>query len=160
MKSFRTIAPWVVLSIVFATGQTTVGHALSKHDLTPQVTIFSNHSKDFRAMSKPLSGQDLEVLLELDHVAATQADRLLAANVALQIYDAISSEQDRSRARRILKEQLLDYYSWVLDQDVTRTSGLLTFAKVPAAAQLGLRMKDDMRAAKEKIDAIIASIAK
>src|SRR5207245_7951938 len=102
MKSFRTMALLIVLGIVLAAGQTTVSQALSKHDLTPQVTIFSNYSKDLRAMSKPLSGQDREVLLELDHVAATEADRLVAANVALQIYGTISSEQDRSKARRIL----------------------------------------------------------
>ena len=153
----------IVLSlsgIVAATGQTTTSRPLQDHDLTAQVTIFSNYSKDFRAMSKALSGHDLEMLFELDHVATQEAERLLAANVALQVYGAISSEQDRSRAKRILKEKLLDYYSWVFDQDVTRINGLLTFVKVPAALQLGLRMKDDIRAAKEKMDAIITSMGK
>jgi hypothetical protein len=130
----------------------------SNHDLSPQIKSFENYSKDFKAMEQPLKGQDLEVLFDLDHTATTAGDRLYAANAALEMYDGISFQPDRLRAKRILKEKLLDYYSWAFDQDVTRTAGVLTFVKIPAAAQLGLRMKDDMRTTKEKLDAIAASL--
>ena len=127
------------------------------HDLSARVTAFGNYVKDFRAMEKPLQGEELEVLRFLDQVATTAEDRLGAANTLLQMYDSISCKPDRVRAKRILKAQL-DYYSWVFDSEVTRVTGGLTFVKVPAAAQIGLRMKDDLRAAKEKLDAIAASV--
>jgi hypothetical protein len=130
----------------------------SNHDLSPLIKSFENYTKDFRAMEQPLKGQDLEVLFDLDHTATTAEDRLYAVEAALEMYDGISSQPDRLKAKRILKEKLLDYYSWAFDQDVTRTAGVLAFVKIPAAAQLGLRMKDDMRTAKEKLDAISSSL--
>ena len=148
-----------VLTVLVAVSQVLVGQAQpNQHDLSSQIKAFANYSKDFRAMQEPLKGQDWEVMLDLDHTATTAEDRLYAVNAALQMYDSISSQSDRVNVRRILKEQLLDYYSWVFDQDVTRTTGVLTFVRVPAAAQLGLRMKDDMRAAKEKLDSIVGSL--
>ena len=136
-----------------------IGKAQSgSHDLSPQIKSFENYSKDFRAMRTPVTGEDWEALVDLDDTAFRTEDRLHAANAALEMYDAISSQPDRLRAKRILKERLLDYYSWAFDQDATRTAGLLTFVKIPAAAQLGLKMKEDLRAAKETIDAITASL--
>jgi hypothetical protein len=54
----------------------------------------------------------------------------------------------------------LHSYAWVFDKDVTRINELLTLAKQPPVAQLAMRMKDDLRAAKEKIEAIAASLDK
>jgi hypothetical protein len=130
----------------------------SDHDLSPQIKVFENYNKDFKAMEQPLKGQDLEILFDLDHTALAAEDRLYAANAALEIYDSISSQPDRLRAKRILKEKLLDYYSWAFDQDATRTAGAITFTRLPAVAQLGLRMEDDMRTTKKKLDAIAASL--
>lgn len=148
-----------VLTVLIAVSPVLLGQAQpNQHDLSEQIKTFENYSKDFRAMQEPLKGQDLEVLFDLDHTATTEEDRLYAANAALQIYDSISSPSDRAKAKVILKERLLNYYSWVFDKDVTRTAGVLAFVKVPAAAQLGLRMRDDMRAAKEKLNTIAASL--
>jgi hypothetical protein len=149
-----------VLGVLIAMSPVLLGQAEpNQHDLSSQIKTFANYSKDFRAMQEPLKGQqDLEVLFDLDHTATSAEERMYAANAALQMYDSISSASDRAKVKGILKEQLLDYYSWVFDQDVTRTAGVLTFIKVPAAAQLGLRMRDDMRAAKEKLDTIAASL--
>jgi hypothetical protein len=129
------------------------------HDLSAQVTIFENHIKDIRAMENGLPNPvDKAVLQDLEHSAVTAEDRLYAANAALEMYDSISSQTDRAKARRIVKEKFLDYYSWAFDQEVTRTTGELTFLTGPAAAALGLQMKDDMRAAKERLDAIATSL--
>ena len=59
--------------------------------------------------------------------------------------------------RKILKSQL-DYCSWGVDSEVKRTTGRTTFAKSQAAAQMGIRLKDDLRTAKDKIDAIASSL--
>ncbi len=125
--------------------------------LSAQVKTFSDYSKDFRALEGSLHGEDLQAVEFLDGAAATAEDRLHAAKAMLDMYDNISCKPDRDRVRPILKEQLA-MYSWLMDHEADRTAGFLQFAKVPAAAQLGLRMKDDMRAAKGKLDEIGASL--
>jgi|HubBroStandDraft_2_1064218.scaffolds.fasta_scaffold39613_1 hypothetical protein len=127
------------------------------HDLSGQVRTFENHIKDIRAMENA-NPVDKEVLQDLEHSALTAEERLYAANTALEMYYSISSQADRANARRIVKEKFLDYYSWAFDQEVTRTTGELTFIKGPAVAALGLHVKDDMRAAKDKLDAIATSL--
>jgi len=129
----------------------------SPHDLSPQLNAFQNYSKDFREMLKASHGEEFEVVDLLDHVATTAEDRLDATAAMLQMYDNISSKSHRARVKPILKKQLA-MYSWLFDQETSRTAGALTFVKAPAAAQMGLRMKDDLRAAKEKLDAIAASL--
>lgn len=158
MKSISWVA-LPVLAVFFAASPVLRGRPQSNpHDLSSQIEVFQNYSKDFRAMEQSLKGEDLEVLFDLDHTATAAEDRLYAANAALQMYDSVPSPPDRVQVGRILKEKLLAYYSWVFDQDVTRTTGVLTFVKIPAAAQLGLRMKDDLRAAKERLDVIAESL--
>lgn len=128
------------------------------NDLTAQVTAFENYSKDFTAMEQPLKhGEELQILQFLDQVARTAEDRLYGAKFGLEMYDSISCKPDRAKARRILKDQL-GFYSFLFESEVTRTASGLTFVKTPAAAQLGLKMKDDLRTAKEKLDAIAASL--
>lgn len=133
------------------------GQTRLSHDLSGQVSTFENHVKDIRAMENA-NPVDKEVLQDLEHSAMTAEERLYAANTALEMYYSISSQADRASAQRIFKEKFLDYYSWAFDQEVTRTTGELTFLKGPAAAALGLHVKDDMRAAKDKLDAIAASL--
>ena len=128
-----------------------------QQDLGSQVKTFSNYSKDFRALEDSLHGEDLQAVQFLDSVATTAEDRIHAAKAMLSMYDNISCKPDRARVRPILKEQL-DMYSWMMDHEADRTAGFLQFAKVPAAAQLGLRMKDDLRAAKNKLDEIATSL--
>src|SRR5260370_590156 len=125
----------------------------SHHDLGTQVGIFSNYSKDFRALEDSLHGEDLQAVQFLDSVATTAEDRLHAAKAMLDMYGNILCKPNRERARPILKEQL-DMYSCMMDHEADRTAGFLQFAKVPAAAELGLRMEADLRAAKRKIDEI------
>jgi hypothetical protein len=163
MKSNQSLSPWLIAVLVLCAnpllyGQVVTSHSPpNPHDLSSQVKAFDDYSKDFRAMQQPAQGEALQLLFFLDQVATTAQDRLYAANAALKMYDGISCKPDRVRAKRILKDQL-ESYSWVFDSEVTRTSGGLTFVKVPAAAQTGLRMKDDLRSAKQKLDAIVASL--
>lgn len=129
----------------------------NSHDLSAMVNVFENYVKDFRGMEQAARGEDFEILANLENAAMIAEERVFAANAELQMYDGISCATDRMKAKRILKEQL-KYYVWVFDSEVTRTNGGLTFVKAPAEAQTGLRMKDDMRATKEKFDAILASL--
>ena len=147
---------WVVM-LIFLCGTVVAGAQDFSHDLTPLRTAFENYNKDFHAMAGPLRGEDWQVVQELENISLVAEDRIFAASAGLRMYKSVSCEKDRARVRGILKEQL-EAYSWLFDKEVTRTAGLLTFAKVPAAAQLGLRMKDDLRVAREKLDAIVAAL--
>jgi hypothetical protein len=160
MKSSR-VAPLATLAIlfvavfpVFLSGQDA---NTPSHDLDSVMKIFSNYSKDFRAVEQPLHGDELSEVEFLDGVASTAEDRLFAANTMLGMYDAVSCKPDRVKLNPILKKQL-DYYSWQMDNEANRTAGSLQFAKTPAVAQMGLRMKDDLRAAKARLDTIAASL--
>jgi hypothetical protein len=127
------------------------------HDLIAQAKVFGNYSKDFKAMEQPSHGEEFELLMFFDTVAKTAEDRLYGANFALEMYDGISCRPDRLKASRILKKEL-GYYSFLFDSEVTATTGILAVVKVPAVAQLSLKMKDDLRAAKEKLDTIAAAL--
>jgi hypothetical protein len=129
----------------------------SQRNLDTQVKTFSNYSKDLRALEDSLHGEDLQAVEFLDATATRAEDRLDAAKTMLDMYDNISCKPDRDKVRLVLKEHLA-MYSWLMDHEADRTAGFLQFAKVPAAAQLGLRMKDDMRAAKGKLDEIGTSL--
>jgi len=129
----------------------------SQHDLSAQLKIFSNYSKDFRALEDSLHGEDLQAVQFFDGVATTAGDRLDAAKTMLEMYDNISCKPDSARVKPILKKHL-EMYSWLMDHEADRSAGFLQFAKVPAAAQLGLKMKDDLRAAKGKLDELAASL--
>jgi hypothetical protein len=165
LRGVSLIAFWVVLSTALVAGFPTrlCGQAASSrsqskpHELKPQMTSFGNYSKDFREMQKALHGEELQVVEFLDEVATTAEDRLYAANAMLRMYDNISCKPDRVKVRGILRDQL-EYYSWQMENEAGRVTGSLALSKVPAAAQIGLRMKDDLRAAKIKLDAIAGSL--
>jgi hypothetical protein len=160
MKSNRVVVAAVLGAILLAASPKRLGSQSAdspQHDLSAQLKIFSNYSKDFRALEDSLSGEDLQAVQFFDGVATTAGDRLDAAKTMLEMYDNISCKSDSARVRPILTKHL-EMYSWLLDHEADRSAGFLQFAKVPAAAQLGLRMKDDLRAAKSKLDEIAASL--
>lgn len=125
--------------------------------LSAQEKVFSNYSKDFRALEGSLKGVDFEGVDFLDTVATTAEDRLYSAAAMSEIYDNISCQTDREKVRPILKKRLLAF-SWLMDQEADRTAGFLQFVTLPAAAQMGLRMKDDLRTTKDKLNTIAGSL--
>jgi hypothetical protein len=129
----------------------------SPHDLSALVKLFDDHSKDFNSMEKTAQGEEFETLDALNGAATTAEERLAAADAELRMYDSITCKADRQTTKRILIERL-NYYVWGFDKQITFVNGTLTFVKAPAEAQAGLQMKNDMRTAKEKLEAILASL--
>ena len=80
---------------------------------------------------------------------------MLALNFTLRVYRSISCTADRKQAKDILRQQLLDT-AIKLENDGDRIAQMLTFIEVPATAQLGLKLKDDMQATKDRLDKIAA----
>jgi hypothetical protein len=131
--------------------------AQSSSSLASQMHLFSDYSKDFRAMGSSLSGEEWQEIDFLSDVATSAEERLYAVGAMLDMYASVSCPTDREKLKSHLKKQLA-YYSWQMDNEADRTAGSLQFAKKPAVAQVGLKMKDDMRAAKRKLDATAASL--
>jgi hypothetical protein len=131
--------------------------SLGEHDLHTQVTAFGNYMKDFQEMEKSLSGEEFDEANFLEETASLVDERIYATAAMLQMYDAVSCKNDRANVKPLLKEQLNES-SWRLNEQTTRTTGFLPIVKVPALATEGIKMRDDMRAAKEKVDSISASL--
>jgi hypothetical protein len=127
------------------------------HPFSVLEKTFSNYSKDFRALEGQLHGDEWQEVDFLDGVAATAEDRLHAANAIFEMYNNISCAPDRVKVKPILKE-LLDYYSWQMGNEADRSAGSLQFAKMPAVVQMGLKMKDDLRTAKNRLDEVATSL--
>jgi hypothetical protein len=156
------IALTFLLGIVFLPSGVFAGEAsrsqsaADEHDMSSENKIFSNYVRDFQAVENTVQGDELEATRFLEDVSSHMDERLYALNTTLKIYDALSPF-DKTRVKSIVKEQLAAY-TYLIDYDSDRVAGIVSFLKVPATAQMGLKMKDQMRAAKEKLDTIASSL--
>src|SRR5260370_37723391 len=96
----------------------------------------------------------------MDYLQTTSSlafERVLALNFTLRVCRSISCTADRKQAKDILRQQLFDA-TFKFENDGDRIVQMLVFIEIPATAQLGLKLKDDMRATKDKLDNIAASL--
>jgi hypothetical protein len=163
MKILDGTRPLLAFGIVVLTSFFFVGEmadsqvAVGKHDLGGAINAFSNYTHDFQAATKTVKGEEVLTTSFLENVSVIIEERLTSLKYTLQIYDTISSKTDRDKVRSLVKEQLA-LNTYLINYDTERVGGMLSFVKVPAIAQTGLKMKDDMRAAKAKLDSIIDSL--
>ena len=71
----------------------------------------------------------------------------------LNVYDNMKCEPGREVAKATLKNRL-GFYSHLLDVEAGLAAKQLALVNRPATAQAGQRIKDDLRAAKNKLDEI------
>ena len=119
---------------------------------TPQ-----NYQHHFVAEETNVSGREFETTVFLENISASVGERLIALHFALRMFDSISCESDREKVKYIVKAQI-DWSAELINYDRDRVAGMLPFVKIPSTARMGLRMKDDMREVKEKLDAIAAAL--
>jgi len=131
--------------------------SISPHDLTGLANKFSDYGTDFNSMQKAAQGAKIEVLGNLGEAALSASKDLTALNTELAMYDAISCSIDRLKVKRILTVSLT-YYIESLESAIILVNETLTLVKSPAGAQTGIQMKNDMRGAKQKLEAILASL--
>lgn len=129
----------------------------NKHDLTPEISAFSDYTHDFQAATKTVQGAEVVTTSVLENISVIVEERLTSLKYTLQIYDMISSKTDREKVKSLVKEQLT-LNAYLINYDTDRLAGMLSLVKVPAIAQTGLKMKDDMRTAKAKLDSITDSL--
>jgi hypothetical protein len=148
----------VVLTCFFFVGEMADSQvAAGKHDLSAAINAFSDYTHDLQAATKTVQGEEVLTTSFLENVSVIIEERPTSLKYTLQIYDTISSKTDRDKVRSLVKEQLA-LNTYLINYDTDRVAGMLSFVKVPAIAQTGLKMKDDMRAAKAKLDSITDSL--
>jgi hypothetical protein len=129
----------------------------STRDLGAELDAYSRYVDDFHAAEQGVRGPEFEATDFLQTTSSLAFERVLALNFTFRVYRSISCTADRKQAKDILRQQLLDTAS-KFENDGDRIAQMLTFIEVPATAQLGLKLKDDMLATSDKLDKIAISL--
>jgi hypothetical protein len=126
-------------------------------DLEAKKNTLLSESTDLEAMAKSLKGPDFEAEMQVDTKAQHGVMELDAAVWFLDIYNNMQCAPDREIAKTALKNRL-GFYSYLLGLEADQVAANLAFANSPAVVQSGMRVKDELRAAKGKLDEIVSSV--
>ena len=114
-------------------------------------------SQDLESIAKSLRGFDADNAMAMDQRAGDGVAYLDATYWFVGIYDRMQCDEDKNVAKIVLQNRL-EFYAHVLDLAVDQTNGFLGLTRVPAVAQQGQRIRDELRSAKLKLDEIAASL--
>jgi hypothetical protein len=153
---FLMLAGLASLFVVSSTTRAQDFHAKTS-EMAPEIKKYGNYATDFQAAEQNEHGDEFESTDFLQGVSTLAEERMLALDYTLAMYKSLSSPDRRAEAAKILKEQL-DYYSWQFNNESVRIAGMIKFVKVPATIQLGMKLKEDMRTTKDKLDKLAASL--
>ena len=126
-------------------------------ETAPEIKKYEGYFTDFHAAEQNETGEEFESTDYLQNTAYLAEERMVALDYSLAVYQSISSATDKAKAATIVKAQL-EYYSWQFKFESDKLAGMLKFVKTPATIQLGLELKGDMRATKDRLDKIAASM--
>lgn len=127
------------------------------HDLVVRKKALLSEKSDLDAMGNSLTGPEGSVVLALDEKAGQGVMELDATIYFVIVYDNMQCDRDREIAKNALTNRL-GFYSHMLGLAADQTAGQLAYTKSPAVAQAGQRLKDELRAARDKLDEINASL--
>jgi hypothetical protein len=114
-------------------------------------------SDDMDSIAKSLNGSDFNNAMTIVDHAQQGMTYLDAMFWFVGTYDRMQCNEDKNLAKAVLQNRL-GFYAHMLDMAVDQTNGNLGLARVPAVAQQGQRIRDELRAAKVKLDEIAASL--
>jgi hypothetical protein len=114
-------------------------------------------SEDLESITKSLRGEDVDNALAIDEHAGQGEMYLDATFWFVGIYDRMQCDEDKNLAKAVLQNRL-GFYAHMLDMAVDQTNGNLALTRVPAVAQQGQRIRDELRSAKVKLDEIASSL--
>ena len=126
-------------------------------DLGTRKKTLLTQSEDLESISKSLRGQDLDNALAIDERSGQGVAYLDASFWFVAIYNRMQCDEDRNVAKAVLQNRL-GFYAHLLDMAVDQTNGFLGLTHMPAVAQQGKQIRDELRAAKVKLDEIAASL--
>ena len=131
--------------------------SVAQLDLKARKNMLLTESSDLEGMAKSLNGTESSVALSIDEKIGQGVMEIDAVYWFVGIYESMQNDQDREVAKAVLKNRLA-FYSYLLGLGADQTAGQLAFTKLPAIAQAGAQARDNLRAAKNKLDEIAASL--
>lgn len=129
----------------------------NERDIAARKEALLSDSSDLGEMEKSLKGTEFDTAFSLDRKASQGVMELDAVVWFLAVYDHMQCDSDREVAKVALKNRL-GFYSYLLGLEADQAAGQLAFARLPATSQAGVQIKDELRAAKNKLDEIAASL--
>ncbi len=128
-------------------------------DLVGRKTALISDFNDFMEMVKalPPQGSETNLAINLDEYVQPGIGYLDATIAFLTVYEKMQCEPDRMVAKGILKDQLRKY-SYFLNTNADSVTGLVALTALPRTAQEGRHLRDELHAAKDKLDAIAVSL--
>ncbi len=114
-------------------------------------------SDDMDSIAKSLNGFDFNNAMTIADHAQQGMMYLDAMFWFVGTYDKMQCDEDKNLAKAVLQNRL-GFYAHLLDMAVDQTNGSLGLTRVPAVAQQGQRIRDELRAAKVKLEEIAASL--
>jgi hypothetical protein len=126
-------------------------------DLDTRKKDLFTQSGDLESIMKSLSGSDFDNALAIDERAVFSEIYLDATYWFVDTYDGMQCGEDKKVAKAVLQDRL-GFYAHMLDMAVDQTNGYLGLTREPAVAQQGQRIRDELRAAKVKLDEVAASL--
>jgi hypothetical protein len=126
-------------------------------DLRTRKENLTTQSGDLQSIMKSLSGEDFDNALAIDARAGQGEVYLDATYWFVGTYDRMQCDEDKNVAKAVLQNRL-GFYASLLNMAVDQTNEYLGLTRVPAVAQQGQRIRDELRAAKVKLDEVAASL--
>jgi len=126
-------------------------------DLVTRRNNLLTQSDDIASIAKSLNGFDFNNAMSISDHAQHGMIYMDAVYWFVSTYDRMQCVEDKNFAKAVLQDRL-GFYAHLLDLAVERTNGHLGLTRVPAVAQQGQRIRDELRAAKVKLDEIAASM--
>jgi len=126
-------------------------------DLVTRRNNLLTQSDDIASIAKSLNGFDFDNAMSISDHAQHGMIYMDAVYWFVSTYDRMQCVEDKNVAKAVLQDRL-GFYAHLLDLAVDRTNGQLGLTRVPAVAQQGQRIRDELRAAKVKLDEIAASL--
>ena len=130
---------------------------LMQRDMAARKKALISEEDDLEAMAKSLSGMELDSVLSIDQKAGQGVMQLDATLWFAAIYKNMQCDADREVARNVLKNRLA-FYAHLFDMEAEQVAAHLAFVRLPATAQSGQRIKEDLRAAKATLEEMDASL--
>jgi hypothetical protein len=112
-------------------------------DIESQIERFSSYDQDLVSMGRSLPIEEQQIVSEIDQIAIQTHDHLEAISGMVQMLNGVENREDRSRVSPVL-ESFLKVYLKFTKSESDRVTQLTTLSRVPAVAQTGLKMRDDM----------------
>jgi hypothetical protein len=128
-----------------------------QRDLAASKKALLSEATDLDEMGKSLRGVEGDTALSIDNKAGQGVMEIDATLWFADIYENMQCDADREVAKRTLSNRLA-FYSHLLDLEADQTVGHLADTRLPAVAQSGQRVKENLRAAKATLDEMSASL--